>query len=118
MTDYDNASFNDYVRSEFAKRDAEIARLQRELDELRKQKGLSSAREGLTFNSHTGLWADQAGTLYCPTCLNEDKRNPLKTEKYGWRCTAAEHYHSNPDRHPNEEAGGGGYRGPDSWLER
>lgn len=70
MTDYDNASFNDYVRSEFARRDAEIARLQRELDELRKQKGLSSAREGLTFNSHTGLWADQTGALYCQTCLN------------------------------------------------
>src|SRR5947207_1368505 len=92
----DDASFTEYVRTEIAKRDAEIERLKREIAELKKQKGISSARDGLTFNQHTGLWADQAGLLYCSMCLDQDKRNPMKSElPWGWRCSAQPaHYFS------------------------
>jgi hypothetical protein len=95
----EDAGFHDYLVEQIAAKDAEIARLKDEIAKLKKQKGISSPRESLTFNEHTGLWADQGGLLYCSTCLDQDKRNPMKSElPHGWRCSAVpKHYFSNPD---------------------
>lgn len=126
-SEFDDASFKKYVQAQIAERDAviadrdaEIERLKREIAELRKKKGIPSARDGLTYNEHTGLWADQAGLLYCSTCLDQDKRNPMKTElPRGWRCSAVpKHYFSNPDDRPpvlnmRGPRGGGGSGG---WM--
>src|SRR5258706_16471414 len=88
--------------------EAQVRELKVEIDRLKKEKGISGPREGLTFNSHTGLWADAGGQLYCPKCLDGDKRNPLKIESHGWRCTAGAHYFSNPDSpHPVVRTRGG-----------
>lgn len=97
----DEASYKEFLEAKIVEKDAEIKVLQEKVKQLQSEKGISSARDGLTFNSHTGLWSDQSGQLYCPKCLDKDKRNPLKNETYGWRCTAGGHYHSNPDRNPN-----------------
>lgn len=125
-SDFEDASFEQYVKAEIekreaviAERDTEIESLKRQIAELKKQKGISSVRDGLTFSDHTGLWSDQAGLLYCSTCLGEDKRNPMKSElPHGWRCSAVpRHYFSNPDSPPQAmriEGGGGG--GPQSWM--
>ena len=78
---------------------AENQQLKVEAERLKKEKGLT--REDLKFNPHTGLWSDASGALYCTACLDEDRRNPLKVESHGWRCTAKGHYFSNPDApHP------------------
>jgi hypothetical protein len=95
----EDASFNDYLLAQVKAKDTEIASLKAEIAELQKQKGISSAREGLTFDAHTGIWTEKAsGVHYCPTCLNQERRNPLKVERAGWRCTMAGHYFGNPDR--------------------
>lgn len=114
MSEYEDASFNEYVRTEIAKRDAEIERLKREIAELKKQKGISSAREGLTFNDHFGIWADESGKHFCPKCVAQEKRNQLKIEQRGWRCTVCSTWYSNPDKPlPGvmRTRGGGG-----SWM--
>jgi hypothetical protein len=92
MSEFEDAAYIKSLEEELKKRDAEIERLKRE-------KGISGPREGLTFSSHTGIWSDASGKLhFCPTCLNQDKRNPLKIERDGWRCTSAAHYFGNPDK--------------------
>ena len=122
MSESEDASFKEFVKTKIAERDAviaerdaEIERLKRDIAELKKKKGISSAREGLTFDSHTGIWSDSSGNHFCPTCLNDEKRNPLMTEQQGWRCTAAGHYFHNPDAPPPRviRRGGGGPRG---WM--
>jgi hypothetical protein len=97
MSERDDASYIQHLESKVAELEAQIKQLEEEIKRLKKEKGLSSAREGLTFNPHTGLWSDPAGQLYCPTCLGDEKRNPLKVESHGWRCTAGNHYFPNPD---------------------
>jgi hypothetical protein len=94
---------------------AQIAEFEVEVARLKKEKGLT--REDLVFNNHTGLYADKrTGELYCPTCVGDEKRNPLMTEKYVWRCTVGGHRFSNPDApSPNVNMGRGG-GGPDSWM--
>lgn len=112
----DEASYVQALEAKVRELEAEIAKLELKIKNLLKEKGLSSARDGLTFNSHTGLWADPAGTLYCPTCLGDDKRNPIKIElPQGWRCSVLQrHYFSNPDYDPpNLNIGGGG---PGGWM--
>jgi hypothetical protein len=95
----EDASYIESLETEIAKLRAEIEQKNAEIKRLKREKGISSAREGLSFNQHTGLWADQAGLLYCSTCLDQDKRNPMKSElPWGWRCSAVpKHYFSNPD---------------------
>jgi hypothetical protein len=99
MNERDEASYKAFLEDKVAQLEAQVKSLQEQIKQLQREKGISSAREGLTFNGHSGLWADQAGQLYCPKCLNSDKRNPLKTEQWGWRCTAAGHFFGN-DRRP------------------
>jgi len=121
MIDPKDASYIDDLETEIAKLRAEINNKDIEIKRLKKEKGLSSTREGLTFSTHTGLWADQAGLLYCSTCLGQDKRNPMKSElPWGWRCSAEpKHYFSNPDNRPpvvNMRGPRGGGGGPNSWM--
>ena len=99
MSEFDDASFDQYVKAEIAKRDAEIERLKREIAELKKQKGISSVYEGLSFQDRQGIYTDEKGQGFCPTCLDREKRRPLKSElPWGWRCSADHnHYFSNPD---------------------
>jgi hypothetical protein len=98
MNERDEASFQEYLLAQVKAKDVEIAELKAEIRELQKQKGISSAREDLTFNTRFGIWSDKAGTQYCPNCLNEERRNPMKVERSGWRCTMGNHYFGNPDR--------------------
>jgi hypothetical protein len=97
---------------------AQVNPLQREVDQLKERvrKAEEQKPNALTFNSHTGLFADASGLLYCPTCLGDEKRNPLKTEKYGWRCMVGGHFFSNPDSPPPIVGGRGGRGGPNSWM--
>lgn len=77
---------------------AENQNLGVEIERLKKEKGLT--REDLAFNSHTGLWHDKSGQNYCSECLDKEKRNPLKNEDRGWRCTVCRRYYADPDRPP------------------
>ena len=95
----DEASYKAFFEQRIAEKDAEIKRLRAEIDRLNVENGISSVRDGLTFNSRTGFWSDKADRAYCGTCLNKDKRNRLKSElPWGWRCSAVPaHYYGNPD---------------------
>jgi len=99
---------------------AQVNPLQREVDQLKEriQKAEESRADELTFNAHTGLYADASERLFCPTCWGEGKRHQLKVEApWGWRCTAAGHYFHNPDA-PKPHGGRGGGGGPNSWMTR
>lgn len=112
MSEFDDASFSDYVRAEIAKRDTEIERLKREIAELKKQKGISSVSDGLTFNERTGTHVEAATAKhFCTKCLlKDDKRIPLKNEPHGWRCLLCTKYYSDPDRPERIDYG------PSSWM--
>lgn len=110
----DDASYIQHLESKIGEFEAQIKELEVEVTRLKKEKGLSSAREGLTFGDRTGIWTDEAGRHYCPKCLDQEKRNPLTTEKYGWRCSVCNGYYSNPDAPQpvvRRGRGGGG-----SWM--
>src|SRR3990167_7977368 len=64
MIDPKDASYIQSLEVEVAKLRAEIEQKDTEIKRLKREKGISSARDGLTFNQHTGLWADQAALLY------------------------------------------------------
>jgi hypothetical protein len=98
------AAYIEHLEAEIKNLKSQKGDLEAEITRLKKEKGLS--REGMTFNSHTGLWADDKGQLYCPTCLDKDKMNPLKVEPSGWRCTSGGHYFGNPDAPRLEPKGG------------
>jgi rubredoxin len=100
MTERDDAAYIDHLESEVATLQAQNKQLEDEVKRLKKEKGLSSARDGLTFNKRTGIWTDASQTDYCPKCLDKDKRNPLRIEDDGWRCTACDEYYYNPDAPP------------------
>ena len=99
------------LEAKIEKLQAQITELEVEVTRLKKEKGMT--REDLTFSDHTGLYSDKkTGQLYCPKCVGDEQRNPLKTEKYGWRCTVGGHYFSNPDApSPNVNMGRGG-----NWM--
>jgi hypothetical protein len=103
MNKYEQAGYVQSLESKVETLQARVDELEAENKTLRAEisrfKGAPAAREGLTFSDRTGLWSDSAGRLHCPTCLNSDKRNPLKVDprQQGWRCTAAGHYFPNPD---------------------
>lgn len=122
MSEFDDASFKEYVKAQIAEldaviaeRDAEIERLKGDIAELRKKKGISSAGDGLTFNEKTGTQIEAAtGKHHCTICLLKyDRRTPLKVEAHGWRCLLCPKYYSDPDR-PEEL----NYdeRGPGGWM--
>jgi hypothetical protein len=115
MNEREEASYRDHLEQLIVAKDKEIEGLKAQIADLKKQKGISSAQEGLTFDERTGIWTDEKGKPFCPTCLNAEKRNPLKVESSGWRCTAAGHYFGKPGgRVPvvvRGRSGGGG-----SWM--
>lgn len=98
MSERDDASYIEHLEAKVAELESQIAQLQQEIGRVKKEKGLSSVRDGLTFSDHLGIWADETGRHYCPRCLDQDKRNPLKTEERGWRCTVCGHYYGDPDK--------------------
>ena len=108
-TPEEQASYIAHLESQVEKLQAKIGELEMEAGRLKKEKGLT--REDLKFNEHTGLYANAAGVLYCPKCLDSEKRNPLKKEKRGWRCTAGDHYFENPDAPSPNVA-----NGPGNWM--
>lgn len=93
MSERDDAAYIDHL-------EAQIAKLEEEIKRLRKEKGLSSAVEGLTFNEKTGTHFEaSSGKHHCTKCLlKDDKRIPLKVEPHGWRCLICTKYYADPDR--------------------
>jgi hypothetical protein len=106
MSQRDDAAYIEHL-------EAKIKELEQEIGRLRKEKGLSSAGEGLTFNEQTGTHVEAATTKhYCTPCLlKDDKRIPLKYEPHGWRCLICTKYYSDPNR-PERPLD----YGPNSWM--
>lgn len=133
MNEFDDASFGAYVKAEIAKRDAEvehlkatheaqiaerdvqIAKLKDQIEKLKKERGMTTAQDGLTPNDKTGTWLETAtGKHHCTRCLlKDDKRVPLKSEPHGWRCMLCAKYYADPDR-PEVPLGYGS--NPTSWM--
>ena len=90
-----------------------VEHLEAEIKRLREEKGISGARDGLTFNNRTGTYTDSAGAHFCTPCLSKEKREPLKVERSGWRCMVCREYFSNPDSPPPVVRTRGG---PKSWM--
>lgn len=118
-TPEEQAAYIAHLESEIAKFQTKIGELEIEITRLKKEKGLT--REDLSFNDHTGLYSDASGRLYCPTCVGDDKRNPLMVDKYVWRCTVGGHSFPNPDApfpivNARPPRGGGGRGGGNDWM--
>lgn len=107
----DEASYKQFLEDKVAEQEAEIVGLKAQIAELKKQRGISSAKEGMTFHQRYGIWTDKAGQHFCPNCMGNEKRNPLKTEEHGWRCHVCHKWFENPDRPIRVDRGGGG-----SWM--
>lgn len=75
-----------------------IEHLEGEVARLRKEKGISAARDNLAFNDRTGTYVDSAKKHHCTKCLAKDQRVPLKEERHGWRCMVCTAYYGDPDR--------------------
>lgn len=99
MSEAEDKSYIAHLESEIERLQAENQQFRVEIERLKKEKGLSSAREGLTFNQRTGIYDDD-GSHFCPKCLDKEKRNPLRTEEHGWRCTVCDSYYADPDAPP------------------
>ena len=97
MSEHDDAAYIQHLESKVAELEKEIAR-------LRKEKGLSSVGDGLTFNQKTGTYVEvSSGLHHCPKCLAKDKRHPLAAEDdQGWHCSVCDAYYGNPDAPPPE----------------
>jgi hypothetical protein len=101
MIDPKDAGYIEHLETEIKKLRAQIQERDAEIKGLRKEKGLSSAREGLTFQPRTGLYLEaSSGIHYCPKCLAKEKRHPLTDEEWGWRCHVCDAFYSNPDKAP------------------
>lgn len=86
MSERDDASYIQHL-------EAKIKELEEEIGRLRKEKGLSSVSQGLTFNPKTGTYVEaSSGLHYCPKCLAKDKRHPLTDDDWGWRCNVCDAY--------------------------
>lgn len=111
MIDPKDASYIADLEAEIEKLRAQVQERDVEIKRLRKEKGLSSAGEGLTFNEKTGTHFDASGKHFCTKCLlQNDRRTPLKVEPHGWRCLLCPKYYSDPDRPEQIDHGGG------SWM--
>ena len=66
---------------------AEIKKLESQVENLRKEKGISGAREKLSFDQTTGTYKEEGTSLrYCAKCLAEEKRSPMHDYGHGWQC--------------------------------
>jgi ribosomal protein L37AE/L43A len=83
--------------------EAEMSRLQAQVEQLKREKGISNARAGLTFNQRTQTYVDASGLHHCPSCLAEDVRRLLVEMEFGWHCNACDAFYSNPDK-PSPES--------------
>jgi hypothetical protein len=92
MSERDDAAYIEHL-------EAQIRTLEEEVKRLQKEKGLSSASGGMTFNETTGTHEDASKKHFCTKCLlKDDKRIPLKTEPHGWRCLICTKYYADPNR--------------------
>ena len=111
MSERDDASYIQHL-------EAKVKQLEEEIASLRKEKGLSSAGDGLTFNDETGTHTDASGKHFCTKCLAKEKRHQLKTEPHGWRCVICDEWYEDPDNPEGSvrivpDMGGGG---PQGWM--
>lgn len=91
----------DRLLAEWPKQAEYVQYLEAEIKRLQKEKGISGARDNLAFNQKTGTYIEiHSGIHHCPKCLSGEKRIPLKSEDYGWRCMVCGSYYDNPDRPP------------------
>ena len=101
MIDPKDAAYIESLETEIAKLRAQLQERDAEIKRLKKEKGVSSAREGLTFNPKTGTYVEgPSGLHYCTKCLAKDQRNPLADQDWGWRCHICDHFYPNPDAEP------------------
>lgn len=100
MSERDDAAHIEFLTSEIEKLRAQVKDRDVEIGRLKKEKGLSSARDGLAPNDKTGTWVETVtGKHHCTRCLlKDDKRVPLKTEPHGWCCMLCAKYYADPDR--------------------
>lgn len=100
MSEFDEASYTAELEAKIGKYETKIKELEDEIKRLKKEKGISSAGEGLTFNERTGTHFEAASAKhYCTKCLlKDDKRIPLKYEPHGWGCLICTNYYPDPDR--------------------
>ena len=118
MSKYEDAAYVQDLEAKVEAFQAEVDKFRAESKQLRAEisrlQGIPAVRDGLTFDRRSGIYRDESGQEYCPTCLDKEKRNPMKGEDHGWRCTAGGHYFDNPDRpHPAFSRRGGGGT---SWM--
>lgn len=115
----DEAGYVQALEAKVRELEAEIAKLEIKIKNLFQEKGLSSARDGLTQNDRTGTWVDAStGRHHCTRCLlKDDKRIPLNTEPHGWRCMVCNRFYEDPDNPEGPgrvlDMGGGG---PQGWM--
>lgn len=63
-------------------------------DELLKFKSL----EDLMFDDKLGIYKSSTDNyFYCPKCVRNKDRTPMKASKSGWYCAICNHSYSNPD---------------------
>ena len=95
--------------------EVKIKNLEAELEQLRADKGIPKEGGGLEFDSHKGIYHESStGLNYCPKCLADKKRSPLKVERHGWQCGVCGSWYGNPDNPPRVISRGP--RGPKGWM--
>jgi hypothetical protein len=99
---FEDASYIAELEQKIGKLETQITELQGEIKRLKKEKGITNAGEGLTFNKRTGLYLETStGIHFCPKGIAQDKRHPLAEEnEWGWRCHICDHFYPNPDAEP------------------
>ncbi len=72
-------------------------------------------RQNLRFVEDPGVYVDRKTQLhFCPVCLSEKKRSPLKNESHGFRCTVCSSYFGDPKRKAKEQPRKN--LGPHGWM--
>lgn len=116
MIDPKDASYIQDLEREVAKLRSEIEQKDTEIKRLKREKGISSASEGLSFNDKTGTHTDANGKHFCTKCLAKEKRNQLKVEPHGWRCMVCDEYYEDPDNPEGPLQIVPDMGGPQGWM--
>ena len=67
--------------------ETKIKELESQIENLRKEKGISGASENLSFDQTTGTYIENGtGLRYCAKCLSNEKRSPMRDNGHGWNC--------------------------------
>lgn len=74
--------------------EAEKLKLKSQLNELEK-----NPLKDYTFDKKLGIWKDDNGLYYCPACLINNIKLPMKEQENGWICVNHEKhkFYPNPD---------------------